>query len=149
MLRALQTFFGGGAVPGGAGGREQELRLATAVLLVEVARADFAEDLPEIEAVARLLEQHLGLARGDIDALVAEAGVAADRQASLQAITRQLHEDLGTEEKLKVVEMLWRVALSDARLDKHEDHLIRKIAGLLYVSHSDLIRIRNRVADRG
>jgi uncharacterized tellurite resistance protein B-like protein len=41
--------------------------------------------------------------------------------------------------------MLWRVALADEHLDKHEDHLVRKIAGLLYVSHADLIRIRNRV----
>ena len=41
--------------------------------------------------------------------------------------------------------MLWQVALADSRLDKHEDHLVRRIAELLYVSHSDLIRIRNRV----
>ena len=41
--------------------------------------------------------------------------------------------------------MLWRVALADRRLDKHEDYLVRKVADLLYVSHSDLIRIRNRV----
>ena len=46
--------------------------------------------------------------------------------------------------------MLWQVALADRGLDKHEDHLVRRIAELLYVSHSDLIRIRNRVrADRG
>ncbi len=44
-----------------------------------------------------------------------------------------------------MVEMLWQVALADRRLDKHEDHLVRRIAELLYVSHSDLIRIRNRV----
>jgi uncharacterized tellurite resistance protein B-like protein len=41
--------------------------------------------------------------------------------------------------------MLWRVALADDRLDKHEDHVVRKVAGLLYVTHSDLIRIRNTV----
>jgi uncharacterized tellurite resistance protein B-like protein len=41
--------------------------------------------------------------------------------------------------------MLWQVALADERLDKHEDYTVRKIADLLYVTHSDLIRIRNRV----
>ena len=48
-------------------------------------------------------------------------------------------------EKQRVVEMLWQVALADSRLDRHEDHLVRRIAELLYVPHSDLIRIRNRV----
>ena len=42
-------------------------------------------------------------------------------------------------------ERFWQVALADNRLDKHEDHLVRRLAELLYVSHSDLIRIRNRV----
>jgi len=63
----------------------------------------------------------------------------------LQDYTRTLHEKLTVSEKHEIVEMLWRVALADERLDKHEDHLVRKIAGLLYVSHGDLIRIRNRV----
>jgi uncharacterized tellurite resistance protein B-like protein len=150
VLRALTAFFGKGIAAAGAAAAtpEQELRLATAVLLIEVARADFAEAEVELDAVARLLEQHLGLARGQVDALVAAARVEADRQASLQAFTRQLHEELGSEDKLRIVEMLWRVAHSDSSLDKHEDHLIRKVAGLLYVSHSDLIRIRNRVTDR-
>jgi uncharacterized tellurite resistance protein B-like protein len=148
MLRALKSFFGGDSAANDPATREQELRLATAVLLVEVARADFAEAELEIGAIAALLEQHLGIAPAEVAALVAEARQEADRQVSLQAFTRQLHEELGTEEKLKVVELLWRVALSDSNLDKHEDHLIRKVAGLLYVSHSDLIRVRNRVTER-
>ena len=68
-----------------------------------------------------------------------------DRAVELQQFTRRLHEQLSTAEKLRVVEMLWQVALADRILDKHEDHLVRRIAELLYVSHSDLIRIRNRV----
>jgi uncharacterized tellurite resistance protein B-like protein len=128
--------------------RERELQLATAVLLVEVARADFAEAGLEIDAVTRLLEQHLGIGRTEVEALVADARREADAQASLQGFTRQLHEELDRDEKLRILEMLWQVALSDGTLEKHEDHLIRKVAGLLYVSHSDLIRVRNRVAER-
>lgn len=149
MLKALTTFFdqslgAGGAEP--ATTREQELQLATAVLLIEVARADFSEDELEVSAVGALLEGHLGLSRDDIDKLVEEAQRHADHSASLQSFTRQLHEELSSEEKLNVIEMLWRVALADENLDKHEDHLIRKVAGLLYISHTDLIRIRNLVS---
>lgn len=149
MLRALTGFLdrkrSGGS--DAVGDREHELRLATAVLLVEVARADFAEEEAELDAVAALLEPHLGLAAEEVRDLLAEARRQADHSASLQAFTRQLHEELGLEEKQKIVEMLWQVALADETLDKHEDHLIRKVADLLYVSHSDLIRIRNRVIE--
>lgn len=151
MLRALTSFFDQAFGDDGAaeaGATEHELRLATAVLLVEVARADFDEDALEIEAVADLLESHLAISRPEVEQLVAEAQRQADHSASLQAFTRQLHEELGTSEKLRIIEMLWRVALADATLDKHEDHVIRKVAGLLYVSHSDLIRVRNRVTER-
>ena len=151
MLRALAGFFDqtfGDAEAATEESREQDLKLATAVLLVEVARADFAEDEFELDKVAELLRQHLELSRREVEQLVAEAREQADHAASLQAFTRQLHEELGVEEKLRVVEMLWEVALADAKLDKHEDHLVRKVAGLLYVSHSDLIRVRNRVQER-
>lgn len=149
MLKALTAFFEqgfGGGASASTVTREQQLALATAVLLVEVARADFSEDEVEISAVAELLEAHLGLSRGEVEALVDEARHEADHSASLQSFTRQLHEELSLSEKHGVIEMLWRVALADDTLDKHEDHLIRKVAGLLYVSHSDLIRIRNRVS---
>ena len=128
-----------------AGLRQFYGQRAAAVLLIEVARADFSEDEIEIETVADLLAAHLALPRTEIEALVDEAQREADHAASLQAFTRQLHEELSLDEKHAIVEMLWRVALADDTLDKHEDHLIRKVAGLLYISHSDLIRIRNRV----
>ena len=148
MLKALTSFFqqplggGGSAEPAS---REQELSLATAVLLIEVARADFSEDEIELEAVSELLEAHLGVSTSEVRALMDEAQAHADHSASLQSFTRQLHEELSLAEKLSIIEMLWRVAHADEKLDKHEDHLIRKVAGLLYISHGDLIRIRNRV----
>lgn len=151
LLKALTSFFEqplGSAGTAEPASREQELNLATAVLLVEVARADFAEEDVEIDAVGELLEAHLGISAAEVRALIDEAQRHADHSASLQSFTRQLHEELSLAEKLSVIEMLWRVAHSDATLDRHEDHLIRKVAGLLYVSHGDLIRIRNRVVGR-
>ena len=149
MLKALTSFFNASAHSDVAdSSAARELELATAVLLIEVARADFSEDEIEIHAVADLLVRHLKLPARDVHQLVEQAQREADHAASLQSFTRQLHEELGNEDKFRIVEMLWQVALADATLDKHEDHLIRKIAGLLYISHSDLIRIRNRVTDQ-
>ena len=149
MLKALREVIdkmlkAGAAVPTPAA-RQHALRFATAILLVEVARADFTEAVAEEATIRALLEKSFDLTAEETALLVEEARAKADHVTSLQGFTRELHENLTVPEKHHIVEMLWRVALADERLDKHEDHLVRKIAGLLYVSHRDLIRIRNRV----
>ena len=128
--------------------RKHALQVATAALLVEVMRADYEEDLAENQMVFTLLKKRFELSDEEVGLLVTTAETEAERAASLQGFTRLLHENLSVEEKHSIVEMLWNVALADDYLDKHEDHLVRKVAGLLYVSHSDLIRLRNRVTDR-
>ena len=147
MLRKLAAFFDGAFADGAAdpAAREHALRVATALLLIEVAKADYAEDLAEDEAMLRSLRQFFALDDEAAALLLDEARSTADRAVELQQFTRRLHEQLSVAEKQRVVEMRWQVALADSRLDKHEDHLVRRIAELLYVSHSDLIRIRNRV----
>lgn len=149
MLKALRElidkFLKTGAETPAPAAREHALRFATAVLLIEVARADFAEAVAEETTIRALLEEAFSLSADETAALLEEAKAEANHAASLQAFTRRLHESLTVAEKHRIVEMLWRVAHADQHLDKHEDHLVRKIAGLLYVSHSDLIRIRNRV----
>ena len=125
--------------------RDHAIRLSTATLLVEVVRADYDEDMAEGEAVFDLLRGFFDLPDDETRLLIREAEQEADHSVSLQSFTRVLHERLTLEEKRSVIEMLWRVAMADSRLDKHEDHLVRKVAGLLYIPHGDLIRIRNRV----
>ena len=128
--------------------REHTLRLATATLLVEIVRADYQENLTENEVVFAELKRRFDLTEDEALLLVKEAEQEADHSVTLQSFTRLLHEQLSLEEKHAVIEMLWRVALADEHLDKHEDHLVRKLADLLYVSHGDLIRIRNTVMSR-
>ena len=127
--------------------REHALQLATATLLVEVVRADYQEDLTENEAVFEQLSRYFDLSEDEALLLVKEAESEANDAVELQSFTRLLHERLSLSEKHTVVEMLWRVALADEHLDKHEDYLVRKLADLLYVSHGDVIRIRNAVRE--
>jgi uncharacterized tellurite resistance protein B-like protein len=147
MLRKLAALFDGAFArdTDDPAAREHGLRVATALLLIEVAKADYAEDLAEDEVLLASLKQFFALDDAAAALLLEEARSTADRAVELREFTRRLHEELSVAEKHRVVEMLWQVALADRRLDKHEDHLVRRIAELLYVSHSDLIRIRNRV----
>jgi len=125
--------------------REHALRVATALLLIEVARADHVDDFAEDATMLESLKQFFALDATAASLLLEEARSTADQAVELQQFTRRLHQQLSVAEKQRVVEMLWQVALADRRLDKHEDHLVRRIAELMYVSHADLIRIRNRL----
>ena len=144
----VDRAFGGDSEREAAGEpRRHGVELATALLMIEVERADLSEKLAERETSLALLKEFFHLTDEEASLLVEQAGAEADHAASLQSFTRRLHTSLTAKEKQRIVEMLWRVALADANLDKHEDHLVRKIADLLYVPHSDLIRIRNRVME--
>lgn len=147
MLKRLRDMLAGADESAGGEPLDEEraLRLATAALLVEMSRADFSERSAERGEILRALRDHFGLDLEAAERLLEQGSTRADRAVSLYEFTSLLHEQLDVAEKQKIVEMLWRVALADARLDKYEDHLVRKVAELLYVSHSDLMRLKHRV----
>jgi uncharacterized tellurite resistance protein B-like protein len=148
MLRSLTELLDkafGAPAEASSETRAHALQVATALLLIEVARADYQEDLTENAAVFALIRQFFELNESETTLLVEDAARVADHAVSLQTFTRRLHEQLTADEKLRVVDMLWKVALADSVLDKHEDYVVRKVADLLYVPHRDVIRIRNRV----
>lgn len=126
---------------------EQALDLAVAVLLVEMARADHELDDVEEREIRRQLETGFGLAAAEAANLLERAHATVEESVSLHEFTRALHTGMEYDEKQRVVEMLWRVALADNNLDKYEDYLVGKVADLLYVSRGDVIRLRQRVVD--
>lgn len=128
--------------------RDARIRLATAVLLAEMSRADFEEQPEESAAIKALLQKHFDLSVADSEALAISGRDEADRAVSLHDYTRTLNEEMAEADKQLVVEMLWEVALSADLLDKHEDYLMRKLAELLYVPHVELIRLKHVVQER-
>ena len=123
---------------------EHALRVATAVLLVEVARADFIIVPSEKLRLRELLEQQFKLSAQELDALLEEAEADADRMVSIQHVTRLLNEHYDHAMKRRVVEMMWQLVYADGEKDHYEEHLIRQVADLLYVSHSEFIQARHK-----
>jgi len=124
---------------------DDTVRLALAALLVEMARADFDQTDSEDYEIARLLTTHFRLSESEAGVLLARAEVALDDAVCLHDFTRALHKELDLKEKQKVITMLWQVALTDDKLDRYEDYLVRKIAALLYISPSDVVRLKYQV----
>lgn len=123
----------------------EALRLATAALLVEMARADFEEDDTELERAGALLAERYGLDEKAADELLAAARDESDRAVSLFRFTHLINQQFAMPDKLALMGMLWEVAYADGRLDKHEDALMHKLAELLYVPSGDLMLAKEQV----
>lgn len=126
--------------------REAALRLATAVLMVDVARADSVFDEAEFERVLKLVEEHFGLSPEQAAELVIEAGEKAENLVDIHEFTKLLHEHLSEDEKARIVSLLWQIAYADGQLDKYEDSLVLKISDLLYVSRGKVMQLKHDAA---
>jgi len=121
------------------------LALAAAALLVEVARADFHVDDDEEETIGALLRRTLNLGDDEVESLIELAHEYSRDAVGLHPFTSVVHERFDAEEKVRLFECLWRVAFADGNVDKYEEHMLRRIAELLHVSHRDFIRTKLRV----
>ncbi len=145
MLDALKRYFEGRLAPDTRSDDGVDaVELATAALLVEMQRADLvADELDEAETRA-LLARHFSLDDEAVSNLISLANDRADRSVSLHEFTRLIHDRFDVAQKTTVVEMLWRVALADGRVDAHEEHLVRKVADLLYLPQVAFIKAKER-----
>ena len=149
LLGQLKKIFGNEPLPRGVLEDREPFELATAALLVELARSDFSESEAEVAAIRHLLQKRFSLGDEAIDKLLAEAGRRADRAVSLHEFTHRLNRELPESDKLAIVEMLWRVSHADGRIDKHEEQLVQRVAGLLHISDRDRVRLKLKVVVDG
>jgi len=120
-----------------------EIGMTIAVLMLEVAKSDFEESEAEIQTITAWLEnQDLGLTSEDVHQFLDSARNEQAGSAGLFEYTRRACERMSMEERVELVEQLWRIAYADGVIDKYEEAAIRKASELLYVSHSDFIRAK-------
>ena len=124
-----------------------DVKFAIAVLLFEVARMDQSVDVEERELIPRLLRTHYGSDEGAVKEYIAEAEKTAETVVSYHPFTSELKSSLGLSQRVVVIEQMWAVALADGVVDMHEEHLIRKVADLLYVPHKEFIAAKLRITE--
>nr|WHW29745.1 putative TerB family tellurite resistance protein [uncultured bacterium] len=145
MLKKLSALFNGAETK--AAPSAHDLELAAAALLVEVCHADHDADARETAAIVEIAKTTLHLNEQEARQLLDDAAQRKSSATSLYEFTDLLNRHIDKVEKVSLVEDCWRVAFADGNIDRYEDHMIRKIAELLYVSHSDFIRAKLRVAN--
>ena len=121
-------------------------RLALAALLVRLARADGDYAMVEIEHIDRVLAERYALSPFAATALRREAETLEAEAPDTVRFTRALKDAVPHEDRMGIMEALWRVALADAGRDAREDALIRLVANLLGISDVDSAIARQRVS---
>jgi len=150
MDRLIALFSGGNAAGSEQAGRRSadELHLASAALLVEAASMDGHFDDAERLTIRALLQSRFDLDDEVAEELVEEGCRAAASATQLYGFTRMINNSLEPEERTAILEMLWEVAYADGEVHPYESNLVRRVAGLLYVTDQDSGAARKRVVQR-
>lgn len=144
MLKRLKQFLTDAETPPPED-PEELVRLATCVILLEVAHADDEFSEVEQDLLLATLRGRFQLDRDESTALINAADEARAGKVDLWQFTHTLNEHCSVAEKIQILEEVWRVICADGMLDAHEDHLVHRLAKLFNLTHEDLITAKVKV----
>lgn len=143
MMDRLKKLFSGEKKPEQL--KEDELELAAAALLVEAAVMDGTFDETERAVVLALLMERFELSDSDAQQLLTDAEDAIAKSNELYTLTRTVKDNFDHDQRIGLIEMLWQVAYADGEVHDYESNLVRRLAGLLYVTDRESGEARKRV----
>jgi uncharacterized tellurite resistance protein B-like protein len=148
MMDLLKKFFTkttNDATGAESVGTSLDVRIATCALLLEMAKIDGKFSELERKTVVEVLENSYQLSAERAAAFMEAADEQLEKSIDLWHFAKLINENDSTEEKIKIIEMVWQIIYTDGKLDKHEDYLAHKLATLLRLSHEQLIEAKLKV----
>lgn len=146
MLGTIKRFFEQNMqIELASNDQSHQLKLATAALLVEMMHQDEQVLASEEEAVRNVLKERFQLTDKETHELYELAEQEVHSATDYYQFTRLIAEQYSQQQKIQVIELLWQVAYADDHLDAYEEHMVRRIADLIYVPHQDFIQAKLRV----
>lgn len=155
MLRNIRTFFEAHFISKpntSKSDSEHALHLAMASLMVEVAESDYEDAPEERDALLKIVKNSFDLEDEDANQIIDLAKKEHAESTDYFQFTSLINQNYSAAQRIELIENLWKIAFSDKILDKHEEHVIRRIADLIHVSHSDFMLTKLKVqsnADKG
>ncbi len=120
-------------------------QLAVASLMITTAKHDGIFDEIEKEEILKLLNNYYKLADASLSRLFEVSASMVENASDIHQFTSKINSALNDEEKLAIIEMLWKIILADGRIDDYENALIRKLSGLLYIEDFKVGEIKKRL----
>ncbi|PCJ39952.1 MAG: hypothetical protein COA71_12300 [SAR86 cluster bacterium] len=146
MLQSINSFFKKHLNPTEEGDSDEnavdKIHLACAALMIELCKADQSIDEIELRKMSSILQNQFELPEDTLQELFDLAQQEADEATSVYQFTSLINDSYDQAAKIVLIKNMWEVAFADGNLDRYEDHLIRKVAELLYISHSDFIKTK-------
>ncbi|WP_456440555.1 tellurite resistance TerB family protein [Caldithrix abyssi] len=127
---------------------EQDLKVATAGLFIEMVYADFDVHPEEEKQLFKALHTLFNLSGTEVQELIDEARETREERHDIWRFASVLKDHLSREQRLKILTNLWQIVYADGRIDKYEDALMRKITNLLGLDHSEMIETKLAVKNR-
>ena len=121
------------------------VQIAISTLMIQTAVYDGVFDEQEKSEILELIKKYFNFSEDQKLSLFKIAMKVNDDSNDMQQFTRVLNDNLSEEEKLNIIEMLWKIIISDGHIDDYENALIRKISGLLYISDRDVGQIKKKL----
>lgn len=152
MLNQIKTFFRQHLTPSStdtAADEKHRVQLAVGALLLEMTRVDGEIRPEQCARVEASIGTCFELDADETAALIRLAEAERDDATDYFQFTQLINAGYTAEQKEQLIEQLWAVALADNELHRFEEHLVRKVAQLLYVPHATFIAAKHRVAGRG
>jgi uncharacterized tellurite resistance protein B-like protein len=143
MLDLIKQVLGGNRKDH-ASARASRPLLAACAILLEAAHADYEYTEEEREHLLHTMTAHFGLSSEEAHELEELAHQERSQAVDLFHFTNQVNSDFGHEDKLAVMEAVWRVFMADGTVDKHEEHLARKLTFLLRLSQRDMVEAKQK-----
>lgn len=122
-----------------------DIRVATCALFLELASIDNEFSEEERQQILAMLQTEYGLSEQHAIELAENANRELKGSVDVWQFTNQINENYSDEEKLRVVELLWKLVYADGRMDEHEDYLMHKLGKLLRLQHKQLIAAKLKV----
>ncbi len=122
-----------------------DIRVATCALFVEIARIDEEFSNAEMKTILSILKEKYGLSQEHADALIAEAEKELEKSVDLWQFAKRINENYSNEEKIEIIETLWRIVYVDGKMDEHEHYLMGKLQNLLRLTHDQLISAKLKI----
>ena len=121
------------------------IQIAISTLMIQTAVYDGVFDEQEKSKILELIKKYFNFNEDQKLSLFKIAMKVNDDSNDMQQFTRILNDNMSEEEKLNIIEMLWKIIISDGHIDDYENALIRKISGLLYISDKDVGQIKKKI----
>ena len=148
MIDLVKKFFGKRTIdsPGNIeSDKTHDIRVATCALLIEMSDIDGEFSELERESIISVLKKDFDLSDENAIALIEASNEELKGSIDLWQFTNLINQNYSIEEKLQIIETVWRIAYTDGKLDKHEDYLVHKLAKLLRLNHRQLIEAKLKV----